>query len=94
MYVLRGTIKIGDREVRTHNAAILSRDGNAVEIASDAESRFVFIAGEPLNEPIVQYGPFVMNSNTEIQQAFLDFQSGRNGFENAAQWRSTIGNQG
>lgn len=92
VYIIQGTIKIGDNEVPTHNAAILSSEGNAVELSSDAGSHFVFIAGEPLNEPIVQHGPFVMNSLAEIQQAFLDFQMGRNGFENAAQWRSTIGN--
>jgi len=51
---------------------------------------FVVIAGKPLREPIVQHGPFVMNTESEIEQAFSDFRNGKNGFENAATWKSSI----
>jgi redox-sensitive bicupin YhaK (pirin superfamily) len=54
---------------------------------------FVLIAGEPLNEPIVQHGPFVMNSEKEIHEAFEDFNYGKNGFEKAAGWKSQSGNK-
>ena len=43
-------------------------------------------AGEPIGEPIVQYGPFVMSSVKDIHQAFNDYQLARNGFENAHDW--------
>uniref|UniRef100_A0A3Q2FQ83 Pirin n=1 Tax=Cyprinodon variegatus TaxID=28743 RepID=A0A3Q2FQ83_CYPVA len=53
-------------------------------------SHFVLIAGEPINEPVVQQGPFVMTTEEEIKQTILDFQNGRNGFERAKNWRSKI----
>lgn len=55
---------------------------------SDVALRFVLVAGEPLNEPVVQHGPFVMNTREEIEQAFEDFQLGQNGFDKAPIWRS------
>ncbi|XP_058297815.1 pirin [Hylobates moloch] len=55
-------------------------------------SHFVLIAGEPLREPVVQHGPFVMNTNEEISQAILDFRNAKNGFERAKTWKSKIGN--
>lgn len=59
--------------------------------AGDSGCSFVLIAGQPHNEPIVQHGPFVMNTQQEIRQAMIDYQTGRNGFENAPGWRSEIG---
>lgn len=50
----------------------------------------MLIGGQPLNEPVVNYGPFVMNTNTQIQQTFIDYQTGKNGFEGADQWESKI----
>lgn len=46
----------------------------------------MLIGGSPLNEPIQQHGPFVMNTLLEIDQAIKDYQSGTNGFEGAANW--------
>lgn len=54
----------------------------------EEEARFVFIAGQPLNEPIVQNDPFVMNTLEEIYETFYDFRNAVNGFERANQWRS------
>jgi redox-sensitive bicupin YhaK (pirin superfamily) len=51
----------------------------------------VLIAGQPLDQKVVQYGPFVMNSQEQVQQALLDFRSYSNGFERARGWRSEIG---
>jgi hypothetical protein len=48
------------------------------------------LAGQPIGEPVVQHGPFVMNSQEEIAQTFEDYRHGRNGFERAHSWRSTI----
>ncbi|KAF9930663.1 hypothetical protein FBU30_000203 [Linnemannia zychae] len=55
----------------------------------DQGARFVIIAGQPLNEPIVQYGPFVMNTQDEIHETYYDFRNAVNGFERAYQWRSS-----
>jgi redox-sensitive bicupin YhaK (pirin superfamily) len=58
--------------------AILANAGDGVRIAAGAEgARAILVAGRPLKEPIVQYGPFVMNSQQEIFQAVEDFRAGR-----------------
>ncbi|KAI9825960.1 MAG: hypothetical protein M1826_006851 [Phylliscum demangeonii] len=69
-------------------------DGVTAEVAATAteDSRFVIIAGLPLDQKVVQYGPFVVNSQEEVYQAMLDFQSHTNGFERAAGWKSEIAN--
>ena len=48
-------------------------------------------SAEPLDQPVVQYGPFVMTSREEIQKTFIDYQLGQNGFEKAHVWKSEIG---
>ncbi|KAL7177025.1 hypothetical protein ACSBR2_030372 [Camellia fascicularis] len=76
--------------VTAHHVLVLSPgDGLSVWNKSSSKPlRFVLIGGQPLNEPVVQYGPFVMNTQAEIEQTFLDYQYCKNGFENAKQWRS------
>ncbi len=80
VYVYRGELKIAETRVLRKQMAILNNpvdsDGVLVE-AAEVETRALLIAGRPLNEPIVQHGPFVMNSRQEIYQAVLDFQAGR-----------------
>lgn len=92
VYIIEGTIKIKDHELNTHTAGILSTEEDSLLISTTNQARCIFVAGQPLNEPIVQHGPFVMNSFEEIQQAFTDFRNGSNGFENSVDWRSSIGN--
>jgi redox-sensitive bicupin YhaK (pirin superfamily) len=81
VYVYRGALRIEASEVPAQRMAILandaSSDGVIVSAAADAPARALLIAGAPLAEPIVQYGPFVMNSNEEIYQAVEDFRAGR-----------------
>ena len=81
VYVYRGEISISGQAVPTQRMAILGNgaqtDGVLLEAGSDA--RVLLIAGKPLNEPIAQYGPFVMNTQQEIHQAIRDFRDGRLG---------------
>jgi len=56
----------------------------------EADTRIVLLAGQPLNEPIANYGPFVLTTQEQLKQAFDDFQTGKNGFENARRWKSEI----
>ncbi|KAG5300959.1 pirin [Histoplasma ohiense] len=58
---------------------------------SKEDSRFMLVAGQPLDQKVVQYGPFVLNSNEQVQQAMMDYQTNSNGFERAKGWRSEIG---
>ncbi|KAG0053696.1 hypothetical protein BGZ83_000580 [Gryganskiella cystojenkinii] len=94
LYTLKGTIYVGDNEFegKAHHTLTLSEDGTeTVKISTKGEeAHFVLIAGRPLKEPIIQHGPFVMNSQAEIYETFDDFQSGKHGFERAKNWKSTI----
>ncbi|EHR73270.1 Pirin-related protein [Burkholderiales bacterium JOSHI_001] len=82
VYVYRGSLAIGDTAVPLQRMAILANtpgsDG-VVLAAGEEGAKALLIAGQPLNEPIAQYGPFVMNSNAEIHQAVADYQAGRLG---------------
>lgn len=79
VYVYRGTVTVGDAEVESHRMGILSNTPGAdgVTLTAREDARLILVAGKPLNEPIVQYGPFVMNTQEEIHQALDDFRSGR-----------------
>uniref|UniRef100_A0A8D2KU69 Pirin n=1 Tax=Varanus komodoensis TaxID=61221 RepID=A0A8D2KU69_VARKO len=81
------------KKAEPHHTAVLDdEDCVRVENKDPEVSHFVLVAGEPLKEPVVQYGPFVMNTQEEIQQAIDDFRNARNGFERATTWKSKIGN--
>ena len=61
-----------------------------IKVNTKLKSKFLVIAAEPLNEQVSQYGPFVMNTLEELENAISDFQLRRNGFENAENWSSKI----
>lgn len=96
IYTLAGSLCTGpDDDVRTiepHHTVVFD-DGEYISVENKAadESHFVLIAGEPIKEPVVQYGPFVMNTQEEIDQTIKDYKSAMNGFEKAKIWKSKIG---
>lgn len=79
IYVYRGAVKVGDERVKSQRMGILSNTPGAdgVTISATEDARLILVAGKPLNEPIVQYGPFVMNTQQEIHQALEDYRSGQ-----------------
>ncbi|KAK8510349.1 hypothetical protein V6N13_100376 [Hibiscus sabdariffa] len=73
------------------NHVVVLGPGDGVSVWNKSSSkalRFVLIAGQPLNEPVVQYGPFVMNTQAEIDQTIEDYHYSQNGFEMAKHWGS------
>jgi redox-sensitive bicupin YhaK (pirin superfamily) len=94
IYTIDGSAKIGGSEhlSEAHHTLVLSNnEGTYIPVESTSDNtHFVIIAGKPIGEPIVQHGPFVMNTKQEIYQAFADYQHGRNGFEGAPGWTSSI----
>ncbi|KAF8507232.1 RmlC-like cupin domain-containing protein [Gautieria morchelliformis] len=98
LYILKGKIKVNSAaeslEEEPYHTLVLSSERNQTGVAVEAtedETELVIIAGEPLDQGVVQYGPFVMTTKEDIQQALLDYQMGRNGFEKAHTWQSEIG---
>ncbi|WP_251359825.1 pirin family protein [Kangiella sp. TOML190] len=75
--VLSGTVEINsERLVRERQMAVLSTEGTGVSIEANNDAKLLILSGEPLNEPIVGYGPFVMNSREEIEATLRDFKNG------------------
>ena len=69
---------------------IKNDDSELLEVhTKDSECNFILIAGRPIGEKIYQRGPFVLGSQEQLDQAFKDYQLGKNGFENAPIWKSS-----
>ena len=80
LVVLRGTVEINGAEVaREGQLVVLDREGADVVVEANNEASLLLLSGEPLNEPIRGYGPFVMNTEAEIAEAIEDFNSGNFG---------------
>jgi redox-sensitive bicupin YhaK (pirin superfamily) len=79
LFVYRGAVNVISKaqvtHVTLHRMAILHNEGHGVALTASAGSKVLLIAGQPLNEPIAQYGPFVMNTREELIQAIDDFRS-------------------
>jgi len=78
VYVFEGAVRVGGREVREGQLAVLG-EGDSVDLKASVPAQALLLSGVPLREPIVQYGPFVMNTQREIYQAIEDYQAGRLG---------------
>lgn len=75
--IYRGEIDIGGKRLAEKRMAVLSNEGEGAILKAGSPARAILVAGRPLNEPVVQYGPFVMNTREEIYQALSDFREGR-----------------
>ncbi|KAF7793035.1 hypothetical protein EIP86_004140 [Pleurotus ostreatoroseus] len=99
IYTLNGSVTVGDETELPHTAfhtLVLSHDSKETGVkltATEDNTDFVLIAGEPLDQTVMQYGPFVMTTKEEIMETLQDYQYGRNGFEKAHVWKSIIGHQ-
>ena len=98
-YTLNGTTIFSSdgvsRPIPQYHNVVFAQNGDSIEAAveegAESESRFILVAGQPLDQPIVQYGPFVVTSRDEVMQAMMDYQTYSNGFERANNWESEIG---
>ena len=80
LYPLDGSLRInGDRELKAKDMTVFSTDGEGITIEGLTETRAILLAGKPIEEPVVSYGPFVMNSQKEVMQAIQDYQAGKLG---------------
>ena len=99
LYILGGEVELetkkGKQTIQEHNTIFFNRDGDGIKgsvpVNSAKQANFVIISGKALDQPIVQYGPFVETSKEDIYKAYNDYQSASNGFERAKGWASEIG---
>lgn len=75
IYVYEGQLMVGSDSLKKGQLGVLAFD-SSISLSSNSDAKAIFVSGQPINEPIVQYGPFVMNTEAEIHQAIKDYQSG------------------
>lgn len=80
LYVLKGEVRLnGTENASATELVLLGREGDGIEIEALSDAVVFVMNGEPIREPVAGYGPFVMNTKQEIQQAFVDLRAGRMG---------------
>ncbi len=77
VYVFEGSVTVGGGELERGQLGVLGPGDRFAARGAKREGRFLLVAGRPLHEPVVRHGPFVMNTEAEIRQAFADYRSGR-----------------
>ena len=98
-YTLEGDAYFGTGEekkkVEQYHNVVFEQEGEVVHVEVDEKAeksaRFVLVAGTPLDQEVVQYGPFVLSSKEDVYKALFDYQTHTNGFERAKGWQSEIG---
>lgn len=76
LFTLKGEIDIDGQVAKSDELAVLTEEGDSVVVSSRKPSRLLYLAGEPIDEPMYSYGPFVMNTEAEIGMAYADYKSG------------------
>jgi len=79
VFVLNGSASVGGESILPAEVAVLEPSGSEFQIRTREDSKILFLGGAPISEPIVGYGPFVMNTREEIYQAIADYQNGKMG---------------
>jgi quercetin 2,3-dioxygenase len=77
--VINGSIEVNGKKAGEHSFVLFKNEGEEITIKANEDSVLLVLSGEPLNEPIASYGPFVMNTEEEIVQSIKKFQSGKFG---------------
>lgn len=79
LLVVNGEVTVNGEKAGQHDFVLFKNEGEEITISAEKGSVVLLLSGEPINEPIAQYGPFVMNTQRELQDAFQEFQSGKFG---------------
>ena len=79
LYLLNGSLSVQGEKIASKTMIWYKNDGDYLNIEVNEDSQFIILSAEPIGEPVVSYGPFVMNNNEELQQAVSDFQNGKMG---------------
>ena len=79
LYVVSGRVQVNGQAANETELVVLDREGDDIELAAASDAIVFVMNGAPIDEPVVGYGPFVMNTTREIQQAYADYHAGRLG---------------
>jgi len=79
LLVINGNVEVNDKQVAEHSFVLFGNEGEDIHIKAAEKAVILLLSGEPINEPIASYGPFVMNTQQEIYEAIEDFQAGKFG---------------
>jgi redox-sensitive bicupin YhaK (pirin superfamily) len=82
LLLISGELNVNENKTLLHNFVLFENNGEEINLNTEKQSKVLFLSGEPINEPIAQYGPFVMNTQQEILQAFDDYNNGKFGVLN------------
>jgi len=82
MLVINGSVEVNGEKAAEHNFVLFANEGEDIQIKAAENAVVLLLSGEPINEPIASYGPFVMNTQEEIYEAIEEFQSGKYGVLN------------
>jgi redox-sensitive bicupin YhaK (pirin superfamily) len=77
--VMKGEVTLNGQAAKSNDFVLFANEGERVAAVAGTEAQLLLLAGQPIDEPVVSYGPFVMNSVREIQQAITDFNMGKFG---------------
>jgi len=80
--IVEGSVEVNGQKAGEHNFLLFKNEGEEIKIKANAQSVLLLLSGEPINEPIAQYGPFVMNTQQELQETFREYQEGKFGVLN------------
>jgi quercetin 2,3-dioxygenase len=79
LLVIEGKLEVNGNPAEQHSFVLFKNEGEVIDIKAKEKSVVLVLSGDPIDEPIAQYGPFVMNTQEELQEAFREFQSGKFG---------------
>lgn len=79
VFVLTGNVRVGGEEFGEASLIVLDKEDEHFSLSASDDSKILLMLGKPIDEPVIGFGPFVMNTEGEIKQAYLDYQQGRMG---------------
>ena len=80
--MVEGTVEVNGQNAELHDLLLFKNEGESITIKAKEKSVLLLLSGVPINEPIAQYGPFVMNTQQELQETFREYESGKFGVLN------------
>ena len=76
LYLVTGAVRLGDVELKPFTTPVFDRSGGTLDLTAEADTTLLWCHGDPIEEPVVSYGPFVMNTEEEIRTAYAEYQRG------------------